>query len=144
MNDRYLFRGKRIDNEEWVQGHYDFIPQSYILAKDLHMVRFLQDGFLHSHKTITSNSVSIDPATLGQCTGLKDADNRLIFEGDIVNTEIAPGFGQNVKVVWHDSSWCLQVPGWEGYYYRLLGRNTRCVVVGNVHDNPELLEEAGA
>ena len=135
MNDRYLFRGKRKDNGEWVQGHY----RSRTMEPNFDRVRhFISMDYPETYE--------IDETTLGQCTGLKDGNGRLIFEGDIVNTEIAPGFNQNVKVVWHEGSWCLHVPYWEtnGYDYWLLGRNnanTKCVVVGNVHDDPELLTQ---
>ena len=144
MNDRHLFRGNRLKNGEFAYGH--LCPPPYP-CNEANRVFIAEKFVCGCGKTDLSYVYhEIDPDTLSQCTGLKDKNGRLIFDGEIVHTEIAPGFNQNVKVVWHNGSWCLHVPYWEtnGYDYWLLGRNNTnamCVVVGNVHDNPELLKE---
>ena len=71
MNDRYLFKAKRIDNGEWVQGYlYGIWEKRYILW-----------GMTND----VPNMIEVDPATICQCTGLKDKNGRLIWENDIVN-----------------------------------------------------------
>ena len=86
MNDRFLFRGKRLDNGEMVQGY---------------LFKIWDDCFILWGTTNgVPNQTKIDPATIGQCTGLKDKSGKLIFEGgrfhlgDPLITYI---------VVWHDA-----------------------------------------
>ena len=76
MEDRYLFRGKRIDNGEWVEGYlsYPFCTKKgnesyYFYAKD-------SLGFFCR--------CVVDASTICQCTGLKDKNGKLIWENDIV------------------------------------------------------------
>ena len=72
MNERYLFRGKQTDGRLWVEGHYYTRNQKpYILKVD-------RNG---------EYPYKIDPSTLGQCTGLRDKNGALIFEGDVVRKE---------------------------------------------------------
>ena len=137
-----LFRGKRIDNGEWVEGdicHHDGVG-SYIgqHPADGSMVCF-----------------DLDSTTVGQYTGLT-ANGKRIFEGDIIK------FGETPLVVfWNDEafSWhakkCIGNPtmqyffnctnwdytelGWVAAEVPCTGRMTT-EVIGNIHDNPELLE----
>lgn len=79
-----------------------------------------------------------------QCTGLKDKHGRLIYEGDIVKVTgdiltIPIQFEENLaKVVWEINCFCLQFPHEDEFYF------SECwdyEVIGNIHENPELLEE---
>ena len=73
-----LFRGKRTDNGEWVKGFYHYadwvMPPTNEFVKRTHSILPLksQDAF------------DVDPATVGECTGLDDMDRALIFEGDVI------------------------------------------------------------
>ena len=76
MEDRYLFRGKRTDNGEWVEGYlsYPFCTEKgnesyYFYAKD-------SLGFFCR--------CVVDASTICQCTGLKDKNGKLIWENDVV------------------------------------------------------------
>ena len=77
MNDRYLFRAKRIDNGEWVQGAL-FNGESHCIIG--HEIKF--SPYTEHECKIVGYEVDID--TICQCTGLKDTDGKLIWENDIV------------------------------------------------------------
>lgn len=81
----------------------------------------------------------VDPSTICQCTGLKDKTGKLIWENDIVETE----YGKAV-VVWDKSEWRIK---WiddliwrKDLHYWANDNGCRIEVIGNVFDNPELLE----
>ena len=127
-----LFRGKRVDDGKWVYGHYVYQYGANII--------YLPDGvdeyggFDYYH---------INPETVGQYTGLCDKNGKMIFEGDIVEgldfTAEDDGYG----VVTFDDG-AFEVVGscynntvgtfHENYY----GKDFE--VIGNIHDNPELLK----
>nr|DAV95772.1 MAG TPA: YopX protein [Caudoviricetes sp.] len=132
MENRYLYRGKRIDNGEWVVGHfYEFMGKSYIFEPPF------------TSKALT---YEVEPSTICQCTGLKDKNDKQIFENDIVSywdsysTENGLAEADCIgKVVWDDETISFQVTNrlsaesWEVL-------DDECSVVGNAIDNPELLE----
>ena len=71
MNDRYLYRAKRIDNGEWTYGYlYGIWERKYILW-----------GMTND----VPNMVEVDPSTICACTALKDKNGKLICENDIVD-----------------------------------------------------------
>lgn len=71
METRYLFRGKRIDNGEWVEG--DLVHSLYKLD-DICVGQYGNEVGMHT----------VDPATVCQCTGLCDKSGKLIWENDIL------------------------------------------------------------
>ena len=72
---RALWRGKRVDNGEWMTGYY----VGKLGCDDRHTICDID--------CLVGVRVEIDPATLGQCTGLKDKEGGLIFEGDIIKAK---------------------------------------------------------
>jgi hypothetical protein len=79
--------------------------------------------------------MQVDPDTVGQCTGLKDKGGTLIYGGDIVTDSI----GRNRSVVWTVSgSWAMEYC--EAHIITQPFDWSEFEIVGNIHDNPELLE----
>lgn len=126
MEDRYLFRAKRIYNGEWVGG--SLICEPY--GMEIQYLRMV-DGRICKAK--------VNPQTICQCTGLRDKNGKLIWENDIVSLVGASGvgFGRKELVEYEKGGYIpFSVAGWE-----CVPRASECEVIGNVFDNPELLEE---
>ncbi len=124
-----LFRGKDIDTGNWVEGWYLRHPFSRWPLKDvITPAEEAENG--HHHY------VEVDPATVGQYTGLKDKNGQRIFEGDVVEVDLEEQpsaclvgvvhFVNGVYMLKHISS-ALSLCAYRNY----------CTVIGNVHDNPE-------
>lgn len=134
-----LFKAKRIDNGEWVEGYY-LRDQYHIGGKDIIFYRKDSDRF-------TVYTDIIDPETLCQFTGLYDKNGKKIWENDIVNHngEYAPvKFGRYCSSFDYGSyNFGFYVDFSEKTFYRKeLGYWCRKVeTAGNVFDNPELLQE---
>ena len=133
MNERYLFRGRciyddkghRVANGEWIIGFYfNRVTQHYIKVPSKRGgVDVLTD-------------YEIDPATLGQCTDLRDKNGKLAFEGDIVRAKHGTGY-----IKWHDkglTGWLVEYTDRRELVYS--DNRQEYEVIGNIHDNPELLE----
>lgn len=126
-----LFRGKRKDNGKWVCGFlYVTNDSEYEISNycnELNIERY------------TSRVI---PKTVGQFTGLTDKNGRKIFEGDIVNGLFC--FGLILKSVVHFKDGVFGIVTEYMGAKRFDGFNTICnvefEVIGNIHDNPELLE----
>ncbi|MYX21974.1 hypothetical protein GTY77_18190 [Streptomyces sp. SID8380] len=133
MKCEIKFRGKRIDNGEWVYGSYTHC----------------QDG--EGHTSIipfrANYHVPVDPETVGQYTGLKDRNGKEIYEGDIVQTETisyseSGHFNGMIKVkgaVFYDSG-KYQAQYTDHTIRGLLFGLNYHEVIGNRWDNPDLLE----
>lgn len=140
MENRYLFRGKRIDTGEWVYG----LPSCD------------EDGEIEEIEVWSEDDInfySVDPETICQCTGLKDRNGKLIFENDIVKdlfSDTAAPIRYGSYQSCFDSTKVEHVGfyvDWSGKYnknYRKdLGYWIHMVdaeIIGNAIDNPELLE----
>lgn len=145
MNDRYLCRGKRIDTGEWVEGFY--FCMTHPDGRHTHHFIISLGTDLSLGTPIEKIQVEVEPSTICQCTGLKDKNGKLIWENDIVaywdsySTESGLAEADCIgKVVWDDETISFQVTNrLSAESYEVLG--DECSVIGNVFDNPELLEE---
>lgn len=130
-----LFRGKRVDNGEWVEGFYT--AEEYNL--NTHRIDYI------SRIQLIGKCVSLGviPETVGQYTGLTDKNGERIFEGDIVEcwSEGVKARGTVQQRI--DGLWIIY-PAWQKRIMWGLcpnnDGNTRVEIVGNIHDNPELLK----
>lgn len=136
MEDRYLFKAKRIDNGEWVQGvPFEIEGKQVILIKDnenLLRVHYLEENMW----TAEIYAIEVDASTICQCTDLKDKNGKLIWENDIVkinNSKV------NTLITFIDFEIICTIPN-EKYYKHRLEYDTEYEVIGNIFDNPELLE----
>lgn len=147
MQDRYLFKAKRKDNGEWVQGvPFEIEGKTVILIKDTE--NLLRTHYLEENMwTAEIYAIEVDPSTICRCAGLKDKNGKLIFENDIVayldvySTDSGLAEADSIgEVVWDDETISFQVTNrLFSESYEVLG--DECSVIGNVFDNPELLEE---
>ena len=134
-----LFRGKRIDNGEWVEGYYVKALDMY--DKEIHAIFDTMTTFYACGET--SGFELVDPETICQYTGLTDKNGKKIWEGDILEGHLDDKFPEDVtreKVIWHESGWKTEEPGCVDKEYLDEFDTENFEVVGNVFDNPELLE----
>lgn len=141
-----LFRAKRIDTGEWVEGYYIYhikrticpIGDSVKPEDEQHVI--MQDGFSDWNMPRNTVVFNINPETLCQYTGLTDKNGQRIWENDIVKHEISCAIG---TVKWYQEDyvgWCMDdvYIGEQQFTDEMWDE---CVVLGNIFDNPELLEE---
>ena len=130
MNREILFRGKRLDNGQWVYGFYSNIKGD--------------NGRFHYIKTEKS-SIKVDPATVGQYTGLTDVDGDKIYEGDILSVLVFQPKGEylprEVVIEWNKeraSYIGVDINNSEEWW----GVNwlKKPIIIGNRWDNPNLLK----
>lgn len=139
MNREILFRGKRIDTGEWIEGWYCKQVFSRWPLKSCIIPSQLAEAGEISH-------FAIIPETVGPFTGLTDKNGRKIFEGDIIEAhldELFPDLATTLIVVWSNYGWFgRDMEGnvdslereWVSDFFE---------IIGNIHDNPEMLEVSG-
>lgn len=128
-----LFRGKRLDNGEWVEGCYITDEQDSTTAYIGHI--FGVDGLMLVHDM---DIVKVAPETVCQYTGLTDKNGRKIFDGDIIKYS-----KKFFKIVWvvecaHFAAYPLQENSWSPCMN--VGTVKNVEVIGNIFDNPDLVE----
>lgn len=133
MEDRYLFKAKRIDNGEWVIGYYGVIGKRNVIIEKCVENYYCPDTCESRH----GNQIhEVNSKTICQCTGLKDKNDKLIWENDIVKINNSKA---NVLITFGEFEIICTIPN-EKYYKHRLEHDTEYEVVGNIFDNPELLE----
>lgn len=144
MNDRYLYRAKRINNGKWVEGYLfdDGFKNGRMFVGGLVIEEY--HGTACDDWSITGiDFYEVDPSTICQCTGLRDKNGKLIYEENIVRYEEG-SVGIVEFGVWN--YYC------RGFYIRWLSGNAKCYrnelgywapkveIIGSAFDNTELLE----
>ena len=134
-NDELLCRAKQKGTDEWVEGYYCKYERTNPdgSVNTTHMIVPYYASALYG--------IEIDPETVGRCTGLADKNGMKIFNGDIVT-----GFFNHEKIIGHifygsDASYFIQREGLFGV--GLNNASDWIEVIGNIHDNPELIENHG-
>lgn len=163
MENRYLFRAKRIDNGEWVEGFY--FCMTHPDGRHIHHFIIPLGADLSLGTAIEKIQVEIDQSTICQCTGLKDKNGKLVWENDILLQKTTEKHWCKwqcmgvVKYGIHD--WNCGNYGYQsiGFYVESIVRERDEIrmseglcqeylvdeaypyeVIGSVIDNPELLE----
>lgn len=124
------FRGKRADNDEWIYGNLIYEKSSNRAWIDVSYY----------------GEIAVIPKTVGQFTGLKDENGNEIYEGDIVQDNRWRDINMKTKGV---VEFCINgdVASCECYNF-FVGSGfkadfvdlTCCIIIGNIHDNPELIK----
>ena len=122
-----LYRAKRKDDGKWIEGYFYKIWDKV----------FLLWGMTND----TPNMEEVIPETVGQYTGLKDINDKKIFEGDIIKGTIVSQWSKRkivCRIVW-------KIDGFVSIDRKNFIHKVKFAkdieVIGNIHDNPELLEE---
>lgn len=133
------FRGKRIDNGEWVEGDLLHFPEG-----EIHVIPFDAVDF--------EDEYHVHPETVGQFTGLNDKDGKEIWEGDILVSKFGENTPKNIKFgefMPDDSE--ADLCTFAGFYWdenkdrktpfgkSIEGNTNHVTVIGNIHDNKDLL-----
>lgn len=139
MGREILFRGKRVDNGQLVEGFYvKHGSRHWIYTGEIQYMYLPVCADLPT-------KYEVEPESIGQYTGLTDKNGRKIFEGDIVKRELMQGSAVG-QVVWFDVGFC-------GFYlkrgnsYYPIGKEEHSgiddcdKVIGNIFDTPHLLKE---
>ena len=136
-----LFRGKRLDNGEWVYGNYAYCD---IYTKNQH--------YIFQNKPL---EYAVDPSTIGQCTGLTDKNGKKIFEGDVISITLGVEeiksvvkfdyYNEPNKILKLHLGFYLEFIKQSSYLRKDIGfwfgkSGASIEVKGNIHDNPELVE----
>ncbi len=149
-----LFRGKRCDNGEWVQGclvkfgkesftdddRYGIMDKTVLVAKTHKnhcgsLVFGYCDYVYHNIRI-----AEIIPKSVGQLTGLTDKNGKKIFEGDILDCK--SGLYDRCKVIYNEFCSAFQLECADGFsdFFLCSINHKEMEIIGNIHDNPELLE----
>lgn len=137
MSREILFRGKRLDNGEWIEGDGIHYPKS---------INYLGSCWIDGMGECANDWVQVDPATVGQFTGLCDKNGVKIFEGDIISTDIKRPY---LIVEFRDGCFMFNCnDGGEDYYDIMLPICKEAhteyeygEVIGNIHEDGEYAKE---
>ena len=130
-----LFRGKRVDNGEWVYGAYGNHTSFDAMIIDR--------PYLTGNSDLSAlNFWMVNPATVGQYTGLTDKNGTKIFEGDILSERPSMNNEPYIGYVKYDEELtAYRIIFKDQSIVHILGSySTSYTVIGNIHDNPELLK----
>lgn len=122
-----LFRGKWTTNGQWVEGFY--------IADDMENP--------NPYIVNTKGKYRVAHKSVGQYTRLRDKNGKRIFEGDVVTFKTRVGSFKPHYVRWYEEEARFVVTGKDGVRSYPMDRSFEYEVIGNIHDNPELLKGEG-
>lgn len=141
------FRGKRCDNGEWVYGYYARLSNEF---KEWHCIMTEIDASENYIKDCNGYNMTYTPVnhnTVGQFTGLYDKNGEEIYEGDILQWGEGDYKIKQVVMFVHgafgykcDPYTFVSYVGNSNFNFWAKGTDSRFEIIGNIHDNPELLE----
>ena len=135
------FRGKRKDNGEWVYGGFTQTPEATFIIDYSVIVQKAKGGY-----PTVYDVVEVIPETVGQSLGFRVKNEMEIFEGDVVNIENYEGGFTKWLIDWRELSWQrIELP-WDSENepanaYEIGGDWKQYEIIGNIHQNPELMEQ---
>lgn len=139
MEDRYLFKAKRIDNGEWEIGNLIALPTGdYEISNKCNNP---PDSDPMWNKVVITHKV--EPSTICQCTGLRDKNGKLIWENDILVGYLDDNYPQDATyemVLWNKNGFCTKEQGSNDILEFCEFDQKYFEVCGNIFDNPELIE----
>ena len=121
-----LFRGKKIEDGKWLYGTPIFQDNE---------IAMVQWG--EKEETFNLRIIGVIPETVGQFTGLCDADGKRIFEGDILGEDGKPAFNGG-NVYWCNELSCFGIENFHASCLPLHNSNDQYEIIGNIHDHTEL------
>lgn len=154
MNREYKFRGRNITTGEWVYGCLINNLWNYSEHHPLHgspVCEIIVTGEATDWEAVEDLKITVDPKTVGQITGLQDKNKKDVYDGDICRTDVN---GKLWVVRWGNYEWGFinhqikepkhRMAGDEQYsfseYVPILRRASAGIeVIGNVYENPELI-----
>ena len=146
-----LFRAKRIDNGAWVYGDLIRMGDRAFIANG-----WIIEGTTEDFTAFDCDKLyEVDPNTIGQYTGLNDANEKQIFEGDFVRLKsVTNGKKKTLLkgvVKYENGAFCVHISMHKHQTKGLLsgftdsfhadGEGMFCEIIGNTHDNPEFLKQ---
>ena len=151
MEDRYLFKAKRVDNGEWEIGSLIALPTGeYEISNKCNNPPDCDPMW---NKVVITHKV--DPSTICQCTGLKDKNGELIWENDIIHKPFYTDYDAYAnseaytgRIQYEDGGWSVEITKSDGSIcassiIEMIGYSKdieHFEVLGNIFDNPELLK----
>ena len=130
-----LFKAKRIDNGEWIEGNHVYLENAHYIVP-------LYIEWNETEQRESPMFIRVDRKTLCQYTGFEDENKKRIWENDIVKHEQSETIG---TVKWYQedyAGWCVDdvVIDEQQFTDEMW---SECEVIGNCFDNPELLGQDG-
>ena len=145
-----IFKGKRMDNGEWVEGYlYEHKPPLVGIVSENDVPEpsqwfIARTGFADWNMPRPVEIVEVYPSTVGQYTGLNDKNGKRIFEGDILGSRYDNLYPDDVAievVKWFRNGWCIQQENNLPDALCEYGVLPYSEVIGNIHGKLELLKE---
>lgn len=149
----HLFRGKRKKDDKWAVGGFHKWetrqPCPFNDELSLDEVKYLIIGNTNADWNMPREicATEVDPETVGQYIGSVDKNKVRIFEGDILKAKVRCGryYKNKIGCVVYDGlalQFVLKIQSENGYDYKPIPFANYCEVIGNIYDNPELLENS--